>query len=63
MACVAGWGEGALTFLAGGAGFLRQPQSLQVEGVAVVPEGHPGPVPQGGGALPRIHPLVKGPLV
>lgn len=46
------------TFLAGRPRFLLQLHALQVEGVAVVPEGHPGPVAQRARAVTRVGPAV-----
>jgi len=47
-----------LTFLTRGQGILLQPERLQVESVAVVPEGDPGPLGQRVGTLAGVGPLV-----
>lgn len=51
------------TFLAGCPSFLLQLHALQVEGVAVVPEGHPGPVTHRARAVARVGPAVHRRLV
>lgn len=56
-------GSDVSTFLAGCPRFLLQLHALQVEGVAVVPEGHPGPVAQRARAVTRVGPAVhRGPV-
>ena len=53
----------SLTFFTGHASVLLQSDDLQVEGVTVVPERHPGPIPDRVGTLARVDPLVTHRLV
>lgn len=46
------------TFLAGLSRFLLQPHALKIKGIAVVPEGHPGPVAHRARAVTRVGPAV-----